>query len=328
MIGLMNSDTFNLASLTAAINKLPFQPTRIGDMGLFEDDPIATTSLIVEEQDGVLTLIPNAQRGAPAKQAGSGSRKTRTFACTHLPYERTLRAEDVQGVRAFGSANALETLSQIVNNKLVEMKRSHSVTLEHLRIGALKGTILDSDGATVIYNLFTEFNVTQDSVDFVLGTATTEIKAKCLAVKRYIEAALGAQVYGGIHCFAGKSWFDAFTTHARVREAYDRYMDGQFLRDDNRKGFPFCGIFFEEYPGSVGSVSFVNDAEAHFFPVGVPGLYKNAYAPADFMETANTLGLPMYAKQEPMEFNRGVKIHTQSNPLPLCLRPKALVKGT
>jgi hypothetical protein len=33
-------------------------------------------------------------------------------------------------------------------------------TLEHLRIGAIKGQILDADGPAVIYDLFTEFGVT------------------------------------------------------------------------------------------------------------------------------------------------------------------------
>ncbi|MGD7215362.1 major capsid protein, partial [Ralstonia pseudosolanacearum] len=32
------------------------------------------------------------------------------------------------------------------------------------------------------------------------------------------------------------------------------------------------------------------------------------------------------AKQEPRQFGRGTDVHTQSNPLPMCLRPGVLVK--
>ena len=39
------------------------------------------------------------------------------------------------------------------------------------------------------------------------------------------------------------------------------------------------------------------------------------------------MGLPLYAKQEPRQFGRGTDVHTQSNPLPICLRPEVLVKG-
>ena len=56
--------------------------------------------------------------------------------------------------------------------------------------------------------------------------------------------------------------------------------------------------------------------------------FRTYFAPADFNETANTLGLPLYAKQEPRKFGRGTDLHTQSNPLPICLRPEVLVKGT
>ena len=49
-------------------------------------------------------------------------------------------------------------------------------------------------------------------------------------------------------------------------------------------------------------------------------------APADFNETVNTPGQPVYAKQEPRKFDRGTDLHTQSNPLPMCLRPSVLVK--
>lgn len=51
-------------------------------------------------------------------------------------------------------------------------------------------------------------------------------------------------------------------------------------------------------------------------------------APADFNETVNTLGQPLYAKQDSRKFERGTDLHTQSNPLPMCHRPGVLVKLT
>ena len=35
---------------------------------------------------------------------------------------------------------------------------------------------------------------------------------------------------------------------------------------------------------------------------------------------------PLYAKLDARKFDRGTDVHTQSNPLPLCLRPSVLVK--
>ena len=41
--------------------------------------------------------------------------------------------------------------------------------------------------------------------------------------------------------------------------------------------------------------------------------------------TVNTLGLPRYAKAIPSDNNKSVEM--QTNPLSLCLRPRALIKG-
>jgi hypothetical protein len=59
------------------------------------------------------------------------------------------------------------------------------------------------------------------------------------------------------------------------------------------------------------------------------GIFKTYFAPADFLETVNTVGLPLYAKVavDP-EFGRWARIHTQSNPLALCLRPRAVIRIT
>ena len=51
-----------------------------------------------------------------------------------------------------------------------EMATKMDATLEHLRIGAIKGQILDADGSAVIYDLFTEFGVTAHTeIDFSLA---------------------------------------------------------------------------------------------------------------------------------------------------------------
>jgi hypothetical protein len=60
----------------------------------------------------------------------------------------------------------------------------------------------------------------------------------------------------------------------------------------------------------------------------VPGLFRQYNAPADFVETANTIGLPRYAKQAvDQQFARWVMLHVQSNPLPICTRRRVLIKG-
>ena len=326
-IDAFTSSIFEMTSLTDAIRKLPYTPGKVGRLGIFEDKGIATTTLLIDEKDGVLYLVPTAHRGGTPNLNRSGRRKARTFEVTHIPLEDSVLPDDVTNIRKFGSENELEAVADVVNDKLQEMKNNIQVTKEYLMLGALKGQILDADGTT-IYDLFTEFGVTQTEVNFELGTSSTKVRLKCMEVKRAIEDAMGGSPFGQIHCFCGKDFFDSLISHSDVETAYARWRDGEMLRNDPRAGFPFAGLVFEEYRGTVSGVQFVEDDEAHFFPINTPGLYKMYYGPADFNETANTIGLDLYAKSEARKFNRGVDLHVQTNPLPLCNRPNALVLGT
>ncbi len=73
---------------------------------------------------------------------------------------------------------------------------------------------------------------------------------------------------------------------------------------------------------------FIDSDEGHAFPLGTIDTFATYFAPADFNETVNTLGQPIYAKQAPRPFDRGTDLHTQSNPLPICHRPALLVRLT
>jgi hypothetical protein len=259
---------------------------------------------MIEEREGSLNLVETTARGAPAVQNTTNKRKARSPVVPHIALEDTILADEVQNVRAFGSESMPEGVQAVVNQRMSEMATKMDATLEHLRIGAIKGQILDADGSAVIYDLFTEFGVSQHTeIDFDLDNATPA---------------------PGVICGA-----DDLITHPEVEKAYERYLDGAFLRQAQARGsFEYAGILFEEYRGRVGTVDFTDASKAYFFPVGVPGLFRQYNAPADFVETANTIGLPRYAKQAvDQQFARWVMVHVQSNPLPICTRPRVLIKA-
>ncbi len=330
---IFSNNAFSMISLTDAINKIPFVPGRIGQLGIFDETGISTTSVMIEERDGSLSLIDTTPRGAPAVQNTANKRKARSLVVPHIALEDTILADEVQNVRAFGSDNQLEGVQNVVNFRLAEMSRKHDATLEYLRIGAIKGQILDADGTTVLYDLFSEFGVSQYSeIDFDLDNASPAsgaVRKKCHDVIRKIQDEIGAAPYDHVHAVCSATFFDDLISHPEVLESYRRYQESSFLRAGMARGsFEYAGIVFEEYRGKVGAIDFIPTDKAYFFPVGVPGLFRQYNAPADFVETANTIGLPRYAKQAvDQEFGRWVKLHTQSNPLPICTRPRTLIKA-
>lgn len=327
MSDVFTPDAFGLMELTTSINKLPYNPKRLGQMGIFKPKGVSTRNVVIEEKQGVLSLLPAVSWGGPATSASHGDRKAMSLLVPHFPYEDAVLASEIQDVRLFGSNDQSEGVNEVVNDKLEAMKNTHEATKEYLRIGALHGILLDGAGTT-LFNLFTQFNVSPPSdLDFVLGTAGTKVINKCLTAKEVIEDAIGDATYDHVHALCGRTWFKAFTQHAEVKYAYQYFQEGKVLREDQRAGFEFGGVIFEQYRGKVGTKTFVADGDARFFPVGVPDLFIEHYAPADFIETVNTIGLPLYAKQETMEFDRGIKLHVQANTLPICTRPACLLRG-
>jgi hypothetical protein len=263
---------------------MPFVPGRIGQLGLFREQGVSTTSVMIEEREGSLTLVETTSRGAPAVQHVANKRKARSLTVPHIALEDTILADEVQNVRAFGSENMLEGVQNVVNQRLTEMATKMDATLEHLRVGAIKGQILDADGSAVIYDLFTEFGVTAHTeIDFDLDNASPApgvVKKKCHDIRRKIEDELGVVPYDHIHAMCGPDFYDDLITHPEVEKAYERWLDGAFLRQGQARGsFEYAGILFEEYRGKVGTVDFTDAAKAYFFPVGVPGLFRQYNAP-------------------------------------------------
>ena len=323
---IFNDDAFSVVSLTKAIEDTPFVPGRVGQLGIFSEEGVSTTSISIEKIGSTVSLVPAASRGSSGRPMGNDKRQMIPFTATHLPQRASILADEVQNLRAFGSESEVETAQRLMNRKLAKMRRDLDTTIEYQRIGAIKGSILDSDGTTELLNLHTAFGTSVTSHSLVLGTAGTLVRNKVIEARRKMEAALGGLTYSGARVLCSASFFDALVGHAKVEAAFDRYMNGEFLREDQRGGFYFAGVFWEEYRGQVGATKFIADGEAWMVPEGVPDLFVTNYAPADYMETVNTLGQAYYAKQEPKDFNKGIDVETQSNPIHICTRPAVPVK--
>ncbi len=321
---------FSMAALTAAINILPNRYGRIEDLGLMPAKPVLQRQVIVEEMNGVLNLLPTLPPGAPGTVGVRGKRTLRSFVIPHIPHDDVVLPEEVQGIRAFGSETETEAVAGVIARHLETMRNKHAITLEHLRMGALKGVIRDADGSTLV-DLFSEFAITPKTVNFALNVYTTNVKAKCAEVLRHVEDNLLGEFMSGIHCLVSLQFFEKLTGHPKVEKAYENWQQGAVLINDMRAGFTFGGLTFEEYRGQSTDASgvsrrFIEAGEGHCFPQGTEDPFGTYVAAADFNETVNTLGQPLYAKQEPRKFDRGTDLHTQSNPLPMCHRPGVLVK--
>jgi hypothetical protein len=335
---IFSGDAFSAVSLTQAVNLVPNNYGRLQQLNLFPSEPIPTTFVAVQFANGVLNLLPTRERGGPPSLGMPERRNVRVFKTFHIPHDDQVLAEDVQNMLN-RSGNGLDTVQDAVNRKLLRMRGKHGITLEHLRAGALRGVVLDSDGATLL-NLFTTFGVTEKVVFFDFSNAAADIPGKVAEVVRHIEDNLLGDTMTGVRALCSRTFFDALTSHAKVVTAYQYFAAQQnLLREDVRGGFVYKGVTFEDYGGAVANAMnedgtttvrrFIPEGDARFFPMGTNDTFQTYFAPPDVITEINSAPSDeVYADQaiDP-EFERWVKLHTQSNPLPVVKRPAVLVRG-
>lgn len=323
MIDPFKPSAFTLTSLTLAMNNLKYQPGRLGELGLFEEAGVSTLSVAIEERDGILQLADIRPRGAPGKPVHGEARRIRDFRIPHIPQTAQILADEVQGIRAFGSENAEEALTTRINDRLTTMRRSIDYTMESHRLSAVMGNYYDANGSAV--SLFTEYGVSQTTQSMGFSTsATSKARENCFTMLEKIETALDGVPFNRVRVLCSSGFWKALIEDKDAKETYLNTMMASSLRNDPRLAFDWNGFTWEYYRGTAAVK--ITDDYAYAVPEGVPGLFVTRYGPANYMETVNTIGLPYYVKAERIEMDKGMKLESQSNPLNICTRPAAIVK--
>lgn len=332
---VFNEDPFTVVSLTASANRLPFVPGQVSASGLFEEDGVPTTTILIEELNGSLSMIAPSPRGGPGESVAQDKRSMRSFVIPHFQRDDAVMADEVQGVRMLGTNNALETVQNRVDTKMGRHFRDLDTTLEHQRVGAIKGIVTDKNG-TSMFNLFNLYGISAPAdVAMPLTTDTTKVRQLTLGIITSIEDVLQAATYSGIRGYCGKTAWSNLIENKSVKETYLNTVQAQELRGDpSASEFEFGGITFERYrtgskaaAANAGGAAFIGDTEIRFVVEGVPGLFLTRFAPADYEETVNTIGLPRYAKQYPMLNGKGRALEMQANAINICTQPLTLIRG-
>lgn len=322
----LEDDNFSVSSLAASIAKAPHVPGRLGELGIFEAEGITSPRFDLEVENGTLSLVPAAERGAPGIVVDGDKRELVPFNTLHLPQRSTLTADQIVGVRAFGSETEVQTMQAVVSARQAKHRRQLDATIEHLKIGAAQGRLMDADGQTVLLDIFQRFGITRITFALDVNDPATKMKEKAQELHDLIEDQLDGVSFTGIRVELGRNLFKKFTNHKSVEKAFERYQENAHARSSNREGFEFADIIWEQYRGGVGGKRFVGDDEGVVIIEGVPDLYIIRFAPADYMETVGTMGLPYYSKIEPLSMNKGALLESQSNPICLITQPEASIK--
>jgi hypothetical protein len=323
-----SGDPFTLESLTAAVNSAPYRPGQITASGIYEEDGVTTTTVSVEMREGKLSLIEPSARGGPGETTDDEDRVKVPFEIPHYQRDDSILADEVQNVREFGTEDQLEVLESRVNRKAQRHAADLSMTLEHQRVGGIKGIILSKNGR-VLANLYDKFGIAVPaSVSLKLDVETTKVGSLFQDVIYSIEDTLD-EPYDGIHNFTGRDFHRALWNHKAVTETFLYNAGAAVLRQDVPDVFNWGGATWERYrtgakaTADLGSPYIAAD-EARVTIKGVPDLFITRFAPADYEETVNTRGLPFYSRAFSKPNGKGRDLEVQMNAISLCTRPQVL----
>lgn len=349
---IFNNDAFSAVTMTTALEDYEFKPGLIGSLGLFESVPSATETVSVERRGNTLAIIATSERGAPIEEGKREGRTLRYFGTSRIAKGHTIRASEIQNIRAFGQESELETMVSYVGRYESKLIGDVELTWENMMLGAVFGKVLDADGSTIV-DWFAEWGISEPSeIDFALDTSTTDVEQKCRGVIRTMMKAsqgawtLGTRVVG----LAGDSFFDKLTGHATVKQTYLNTSQAQTLNRafgvatqsvfnaGSYAVFDYGGILFINYRGSdsftdggtagtKGGMGIVS-TKCRFFPMNAPGVFQETFAPGESFEFANTVGRKLYAYMiRDNDRNMWVRPEVYSYPLYMCTRPEMLLRA-
>ena len=323
---------FALTDYTEELVSIPNTWGLINELGIFRSESVSQHSITVESTNGTLGLISDQVRGARNLVNKDDTRVLRSFAIPHFPLNDAVTPQDIQGKRAYGSPDAAETEAAVIARKLQRIRMNHAVTLEAARAYALTTGAIYAPNGTVAGNYFTDFGVTQKTIDFVFGTSTTDISAKGEEGISHIQDNIqSGEVVNGTIALCSPVFFAKLISHPKIADAYKYYASAQEpLRQRLGSGlyrrFEHGGITYIEYRGSYNGSVLIPSGDAVLLPTGTMDTFVSHFPPANKFSHVNTLGEQAYVFTYRGTTDSEITIESESNFLNLLRRPQAVVR--
>lgn len=308
-------DYFTREQLLLSLAKVPFIPGRLSEY--FDTIGLSGTTFSIESRpENAPSIMASTPRGTPAKVETLEKRNVYTFDTVHKRYDGSVYADEVLNMRGMGVNMASEVIQQRRDTLIARMRNDVDLTLESLRVACL----------TTPNNAFGNMPA---SAQIALNTDATKTRAEIFnKIRQPIRTALGGIPFSGIKALCSATYWAKFIENAAVKATLLNYSMAQSLRNDPTEIVSFGGVSWEFYDGT-GTV-IIPSGEARVFPVGVPQMWQQAFAPADTLDTVGVgaLGVPYYMQSRASLDNRSYYIEMQTNPVMVCTRPTAVLQIT
>ena len=373
MPNVFTGDLFSNLWLAQRINTMPYVPTFFGEMNLFNDrvdgvnaeqmftnsmaNGINSKTVSIRRENGTLMVLPTEARGSMPTYNVRDKICDVPFLVPYIPKNDDIRWDDIIGTTLYGNPRPgtgeldPETATMAVERVLKRIKYEYILTWEYHRLGAVKGLIMDADGQQTVLDLYKAFQIEQidsagNTTPGVYGprqiTYTNSLAEVSEAIVSHVGDVLGSMMPGEIGCVVGADFFTKIQDEVQLRDAFDRYKDGEFRRTsyDNmpyqrgpNTGFHYRGVTYYRYRGNLQTqdkdnpvkTPFVANDRGHTFVRGTDR-YSRYNAPGTCEDAVGKLGIPIYVTRQDKDFKKGIDFHAESCPLFMNGQPEMNVE--
>lgn len=308
----MFRDYFSREELMGSIAKAQYLPGRFAE--LFESRALTSTTLALEDlpKNGasVLSAVP---RGTPSKIETLERRNVFTFTTNHYRADGSVYADELLNMRAVGANAAVEVIQMRRDELIARLRRDIDFTHESLRT------------ATIVTPTNHFGNMPAEATIAFVADATKTRAEIFTKIIKPMEVALDGIPFSGIRVFCDDALWAKVIENKAIKDTWMGYAMAANLRNDPREQVSFAGVTFERHRGS-GTV-IIPSGKARAIPEGVPGMWIQAFAPADTHDTVGMgrVGTPYYPQSIPSSDNRRWYFEIQTNCVMVCTRPTCVL---
>ena len=333
------TSNFEVVDQTQSLLKVPQAWTLLGSSGLFQEEPLTTHVATFQEIGGSLSVIGDSIPGSKPMAVGNDLRKIHSYALTHHQVVDALYPSDIQGKSAYNDLSVEDTESAAIVRKMEKIRKSFAITREIARFKTLGTGNVWAPNGTISGNFYTDFGYTRNEVDFVLGTATTDVIAKCEAViSDFQSKAQDGEIITGVTGYASPAFFAALIAHAKVQVSYTSQMqiagaNVQRERAQNGAGalqlyrtFRFGGINFIEVPTVLAGTTLITAKDCIFVAEGTDA-FTTFMGPARRFTHVGTLAMPEYLWVQRSPDLKEIKLEATMDMLNVLRKPYLVSRG-
>ena len=332
--------------LTQEVNRLPNQYGLLNALGFAPFETKSSKFVRIELRNGIIHVLSAEPRGGPADVTPDDVDSGIIVEIPHFPHLETIKVADLDGrMEMIDGGMVPRDLDRELTRRLQRIRANHNITLEYIRIGALRGLIKDGKGRT-LYDLYDAFGITKKQVTLDLSDETTDLRAKAEEVNDHIFENLKGETVTTPEWIVSPELFTKWISHPKFEKFWLQAQNSAEHRQLQRpmnggqwgRAIDVFGVAtMREYKGSLpvknaaGEVVTERNIAAnkgHAYPAGTQDMIRTYEAPAYHIDLVNEMPEEdmVFISRKELDHGEGWELKSQSNRLAVVKQPDCLVE--